>query len=55
MNNQNTNTTPSSDTFASTKEYFGRVANNEAAKKGIAAAGAGLLVAAITELLWPSR
>ncbi len=42
------------DVLASAKDYFGRVLANDAARKGIAAAGAGFLVAAITEALWPS-
>lgn len=37
-----------------TRTYAERVLANDAAKKGIAAAGAGLLVAVITEALWPS-
>ena len=33
---------------------FNRVLENESAKKGIAAAGAGILIAVISELVWPS-
>lgn len=35
--------------------YVIRVFTNEAVKKGAAAAVAGLLVAAVSEAIWPSR
>ena len=38
-----------------TSRYIGRVWKNEATQKGVAAASAGILVACVTELLWPSR
>ena len=34
--------------------FFVRVLSNESAKKGIAAAGAGVLIAIISEAIWPS-
>lgn len=40
--------------LAGTRNYIDRVLTHDAARKGIAAAGAGILVAAITEALWPS-
>ncbi len=33
--------------------FFRRVAGNDSARKGFAAAIAGVLVAAISEVLWP--
>ena len=50
-NNVNSDTNPISD---NTDSFFSRVINNESAKKGIAAAGAGVLIAVITEVIWPS-
>jgi hypothetical protein len=35
--------------------YVIRVFSNDAVKKGAAAAVAGLLVAAVSEAIWPSR
>ncbi|WP_438006404.1 hypothetical protein WME89_48795 [Sorangium sp. So ce321] len=35
--------------------YVVRVFSNDALKKGAAAAVAGLLVAAVSEAIWPSR
>jgi acyl-CoA synthetase (NDP forming) len=35
--------------------YVIRVFTNEAVKKGAAAAVAGILVAAVSEAIWPSR
>lgn len=37
------------------ESFFGRVVANEALRKGIAGAIAGVLVAAVSEALWPSR
>lgn len=37
------------------ESLFGRVVANEALRKGIAGAIAGVLVAAVSEALWPSR
>lgn len=34
--------------------FFARVGRNESFRKGIAAAGAGVLVATIVEIVWPS-
>lgn len=51
---QNNNNSPP-DMMTSAKGFLERVLANEAARKGIAAAGAGVLVAAITEALWPSN
>ncbi|MGK4008387.1 hypothetical protein WMF31_37595 [Sorangium sp. So ce1036] len=47
QNNENTTSAVSS--------YVLRVFANESVKKGAAAAVAGLLVAAVSEALWPSR
>jgi hypothetical protein len=35
--------------------FVARVFNNEAVKKGLAGAAAGLLVAVVSEALWPSK
>lgn len=37
------------------ESFFGRVLENDALRKGIAGAIAGVLVAAVSEALWPSR
>lgn len=37
------------------ESFFSRVVANEALRKGIAGAIAGVLVAAVSEALWPSR
>ena len=42
-----TNTDPSSPTF------FSRIFQNDAARKGVAGAVAGILVAVVSEVLWP--
>jgi hypothetical protein len=34
--------------------FLGRVGRNQSFRKGIASAGAGVLVAAIVEIVWPS-
>ena len=34
--------------------FFSRLISNDAARKGFAAALAGVLVAAVSEVLWPS-
>jgi len=34
--------------------FFTRIINNDAAKKGLATAIAGILIAVVTEALWPS-
>ena len=34
--------------------FFSRVVGNDAARKGLAGAVAGLLVAVVSELIWPS-
>ena len=35
--------------------FFARIIANDAAKKGLATAIAGVLIAAVTELVWPSK
>ena len=35
--------------------FFSRLISNDAARKGLAGAVAGVLVAAISEVLWPSE
>lgn len=35
--------------------FLARVAHNDATKKGVAAAAAGLLVAVVQEAIWPSK
>jgi hypothetical protein len=35
--------------------FLTRLLNNDAAKKGLATAVAGVLIAAVTELVWPSK
>lgn len=35
--------------------YLSRVMNNDAVKKGLAGAAAGLLVAVVSEAIWPSK
>ena len=37
-----------------TNTFFSRVIGNDALKKGLAGAAAGLLIAVITEAIWPS-
>jgi hypothetical protein len=44
-----TTTNPASPSF------FSRVFSNDAAKKGVAGAIAGMLVAVVTEVLWPNN
>jgi hypothetical protein len=39
---------------AEEQSLWSRIVNNDAAKKGIATAVAGVLIAAVTELVWPS-
>jgi hypothetical protein len=51
MNNNSNESTA----LSTVPSYVDRVLNNEAAKKGLAAAGAGILVALISEALWPTR
>ena len=43
----NTNNTPS-------PSFFSRVVGNDAARKGVAGAVVGLLVAVVSEAIWPS-
>ncbi len=38
-----------------TESFFSRVFSNDAARKGIAGAVAGLLVAAVMEVAWPTE
>lgn len=37
------------------KLYLSRVVHNDATKRGIAAAGAGLIMAALVEAIWPTH
>lgn len=37
-----------------TPGWFARVLTSDSTKKGVAAAAAGLLIAAVSETLWPS-
>jgi hypothetical protein len=39
----------------SSSSFFRRLITNDAARKGLVGAVAGLLVAAITEAVWPTR
>jgi hypothetical protein len=50
MHNDVTLASPDDDT----RSYLSRVINNDAVKKGLAGAAAGLLVAAVSEAIWPS-
>jgi len=43
-----------SNTESDSPSFFSRIFSNEAAKKGLAGAVAGLLVAVVSETLWPS-
>jgi hypothetical protein len=43
-----------SDEVPAAASYVMRVLNNDSLKKGAAAAVAGLLVAAVSEAIWPS-
>ena len=36
-------------------DYFSRVARNGSFRRGLASAGAGALIAAVTELAWPTK
>ena len=36
-------------------DFFGRIIDNDATKKGLAAAVAGVIVAVVCETFWPSR
>ena len=35
--------------------FFSRVWRSDSTRKGLAAAGAGVIIAAISELAWPNR
>lgn len=35
--------------------FFNRVVSNDSAKKGLATAAAGVLIAVITEAVWPTK
>jgi hypothetical protein len=48
IENPNSETNPSNN-------FFGRVIDNDATKKGVAAAVAGVIVAVVCETFWPSR
>lgn len=51
MNNSNA----SSPTNTKTSAFFTRVFDNDALKKGVAAAAAGILIAVVSEAIWPSE
>ena len=51
MSTNNNAPTPNNTTDA---PYLSRVLDNDALKKGVAAAAAGVLIAVITEAIWPS-
>jgi hypothetical protein len=38
-----------------TASYFNRVWRSDSTRRGLAAAGAGVLIAVISELAWPAR
>jgi hypothetical protein len=42
-------------TNPASSSFFSRVFSNDAAKKGVAGAIAGMLVAVVTEVLWPNN
>jgi hypothetical protein len=42
-----------SNTDSSSPNFFSRIIQNDAARKGFAGAVAGLLVAVVSEVLWP--
>jgi hypothetical protein len=42
-------------TIPASPNFFSRVFSNDAAKKGLAGAIAGMLVAVVTEVLWPNN
>ncbi len=43
-----------STTTASSANFISRIFQNDAAKKGMAGAVAGILVAVVSEVLWPA-
>jgi hypothetical protein len=45
---------PMSTTTASSSSFISRILQNDAAKKGMAGAVAGILVAVVSEVLWPA-
>ena len=45
---------PDTNTPHNDPSFFDRILSNDAAKKGLATAVAGVLIAAVTELVWPS-
>jgi hypothetical protein len=51
MNDQNQNT----QTPGAAPSFFERLINNDSAKKGAAAAVAGIVVAVVQEAIWPSK
>jgi len=52
---QSTIVNPANHNHNAPPSFLGRVLDNEALKKGVAAAAAGALIAVVTEALWPSR
>lgn len=53
QNNQNSALTPNPAPQGS--NFFERVVEHDAARKGLAAAVAGIVVAAVSEMIWPSE
>jgi hypothetical protein len=52
---QNTIDHPANHNHNAPPSFLGRVLDNDALKKGVAAAAAGALIAVVTEARWPSR
>jgi hypothetical protein len=40
---------------ASSSSFWDRLTSNDTARKGLASAVAGILVAAVTEIVWPAK
>jgi hypothetical protein len=54
-NPNNTDANPNDPNAQEERSYFSRVLENDATKRGAAAAVAGLVVAAVSEALWGSK
>lgn len=52
---QNNNVNPANHNDTDSASFVSRVLDNDALKKGVAAAAAGALIAFVSEFLWPSR
>ena len=46
---------PINNDSSTTDSFFSRMLTNDALRKGVAAALAGVIVAAVSETLWPSE